>query len=282
MHLHEVERLLAARGLVLERITGSHRHYRTHDGQLLTVSAHGQHVRADVAQIRKDLERLAEVRRREDCRPVQRSASPPPQEPPMPRAPARERREELPGVLMRQPMTRARWETLLEARWRRWNAWDFPEPVVVGSWFRSRRPRPQDGERCTHCREAAPGWKLEFFAPFQGDARITDAWVRQYWLAHNGATPTAHTHRNVCSACIAAQLAHDGLPWEDPLAPGPRAVALLWRIGHDNEYAFMPTNRFDRLPFYIHLALWGEEALTARLLGRDVERERPAREEVSG
>jgi len=63
MHLHEVERLLADHGYLLQRIRGSHRHYRHEQtGQRLTVTAHGgPHCQFNwrrLAQLRKDLRRL--------------------------------------------------------------------------------------------------------------------------------------------------------------------------------------------------------------------------------
>jgi predicted RNA binding protein YcfA (HicA-like mRNA interferase family) len=66
MHLYDVERLLAAQGFLLERIRGSHRHYRHHTThRRLTVNAHGgRHCRFTwrrLAEIRQDVERLREA-----------------------------------------------------------------------------------------------------------------------------------------------------------------------------------------------------------------------------
>jgi predicted RNA binding protein YcfA (HicA-like mRNA interferase family) len=64
MRLTEIEKALAAQGYTLERICGSHRHYRhaeTH--RRITVTAQGgKHCRFTwrrLAEIRQDLERLA-------------------------------------------------------------------------------------------------------------------------------------------------------------------------------------------------------------------------------
>ncbi len=62
MQLHDIERLLAEQGYRLERIRGSHRHYRhERTRQRLTLNAHGgKHCQFNwrrLAQLRKDLAR---------------------------------------------------------------------------------------------------------------------------------------------------------------------------------------------------------------------------------
>ncbi len=60
MHLHEAERLLRQQGWVLERCTeGSHRHFVNGHGQRLTITAHGNRLPFQAAQLRQDLRRLA-------------------------------------------------------------------------------------------------------------------------------------------------------------------------------------------------------------------------------
>jgi len=68
MRLHDLERLLERQGYLLERIRGSHRHYRHQlTRRRLTVTAHGGvHCRFSwrrVAEIRQDLARLSDDRR---------------------------------------------------------------------------------------------------------------------------------------------------------------------------------------------------------------------------
>jgi predicted RNA binding protein YcfA (HicA-like mRNA interferase family) len=61
MHLHDVERLLANRGYLLDRVRGSHRHYRDESGRRLTLTHHtgkGGLGRSELARLERDIARL--------------------------------------------------------------------------------------------------------------------------------------------------------------------------------------------------------------------------------
>jgi predicted RNA binding protein YcfA (HicA-like mRNA interferase family) len=63
LRLHQLERLLAARGYVFLRQRGSHRHYADPSGRRVTLSIHGgEHSQVcwrQVAAVARDIDRLA-------------------------------------------------------------------------------------------------------------------------------------------------------------------------------------------------------------------------------
>ncbi len=293
MYLHQAERLLTPQGWRLERVTGSHRHHRNRQGQRLTVAAHGQRLAIDPDTLRRDLQRLAEERTRMRSRLIgaahtaQASASARPASPcPRVRVPARCPAQRppagllvLPGRDAGQDAGRVEQVALRKARAafeQEWNPWDFPEPLVIAHWLRSRHAHQRRrGDRCAECGWGAADWVNERFCPTPADwnAPVTDEWVLEEWREHHGERPEVHGRALLCGRCIIHALERQGVgvtarwsesPWsslpEFILAPQepdmPRAIAGIWRPLHDNEYLFFPSNRFCDLPYFAHLAFF--------------------------